>query len=156
MTDNLTFIYEAGVYTCTIDPRPAALKWLFFQAVLNALLVSFTWLKKVTMWWWIHEVCDERVSTTGNVTIQFVCKFVKFCTFLPDAFQAMLQRRVQQMHAKYTAWIRFASNLEHLRNLQPMRCKLWPFAPRDVYHHVNETNSTLNGPQKTPKDIWGH
>jgi len=61
-----------------------------------------------------------------------------FCCVLPflARYNSRYDTERSLTNAKSIAWIRFASNLVLLRNLQLLCCKLWPSAPRDVCHHM--------------------
>jgi len=65
--------------------------------------------------------------------------------------------------AKSPAWIRFDLNLELLRNMQLLCCRLWPSAPRDAHHHVitffesrerNQRSMKQPGKKAISKDVW--
>jgi len=154
-------MYEAGPYT--IDPK-RPLKWFFFQAIscTIAFLVSFTWFKKKWTWdnkfmimWWVN-LCLQGSSFTVCLQVCWVLHFLTRCNprYVTD---------YSSTDAKSPAWIRFDLNLELLRNMQLLCCRLWPSAPRDAHHHVitffesrewNQRSMKQPGKKAISKDVW--
>ena len=157
----LTFMYEAGPYT--IDPK-RPLKWFFFSGhfmhhclfgFIHLIQKKWTWDNKFMIMWWMN-LCLRGSSFTVCLQVCWVLHFLTRCNprYVTD---------YSSTDAKSPAWIRFDLNLELLRNMQLLCCRLWPSAPRDAHHHVitffesrewNQRSMKQPGKKAISKDVW--
>ena len=142
------FCRDSSYKEFTIDPR-RPLKWNFFR-LFHACDKRWLWDDEFMIEWWVN-LCWRGSWFTVCLQVCWVSHFLTRCN--PRYVTEKSSTDAKSITYMY---IRFASNLDLLSNLQMLLCyKLWRSMPRNVYHHfflnhVDETNSVWNGLKKKP------